>query len=253
MHLRQRQSGFSLMEVLVAMGVFTLGFVAVAAIFPSALLLQKRTIDQENATTFATSTATFLGAIYDNTTIDTTYNGLIASGRFGELTDADFGAIALADRAMLSDHYPSPEFADYFFIPILGRDGTGTQWSVYTLIVKRNPTVTDYTGNPDAIYTGPSSDPAVVPRIAKGVVSTVGSSPSTLITIAGATSNDIGVGDLIFTNGQLVTVLESDGGTFTLTEAVPQDLVTPINAYYFPREAPKRRSGLIAVGTAALN
>ena len=46
--LRRRSSArraFTLVEVLLAMGIFVIGFVAVAAIFPVAILLQKQTIE----------------------------------------------------------------------------------------------------------------------------------------------------------------------------------------------------------------
>ncbi len=47
-HLRAsvRRRGFSLMEVAAAMGVFALGFVAIAAIFPIAAMIQKQTARQ---------------------------------------------------------------------------------------------------------------------------------------------------------------------------------------------------------------
>ena len=48
-----RGRGFSLMEVLVATGIFAVGMVAVASIFPVAILLQKRTVNSVNADAFA--------------------------------------------------------------------------------------------------------------------------------------------------------------------------------------------------------
>lgn len=42
-------AGFSMMEVLVAIGIFALGFVAVAAIFPSAALMQRGTAEDVQA------------------------------------------------------------------------------------------------------------------------------------------------------------------------------------------------------------
>ncbi len=43
---RTRNAGFSLMEVLVALGIFTVGLVAVAAIFPTAITIQRDTVRQ---------------------------------------------------------------------------------------------------------------------------------------------------------------------------------------------------------------
>jgi type II secretory pathway pseudopilin PulG len=60
---RRAASGYSLMETLLAIGIFTLGFVGVAAIFPAAAALQKNSaeqlvaeISQRNAKAIATST-----------------------------------------------------------------------------------------------------------------------------------------------------------------------------------------------------
>jgi len=50
MHTRPTQSkprrigGFSLIEVLIAMGIFAVGFIAVAAMFPAAIILQRQTV-----------------------------------------------------------------------------------------------------------------------------------------------------------------------------------------------------------------
>ena len=49
---RTRRAGFTLTEVLISLGIFALGAVAVASIFPSAILIQKRTIQDVEAETF---------------------------------------------------------------------------------------------------------------------------------------------------------------------------------------------------------
>lgn len=42
---RSSRPGFTMLEVLITMGIFAVGFVAVAAIFPTAILLQKKTVE----------------------------------------------------------------------------------------------------------------------------------------------------------------------------------------------------------------
>jgi len=48
----QRSRGFTLMEVLVALGIFALGMIAVASVFPVAILLQKETIGEVESKQF---------------------------------------------------------------------------------------------------------------------------------------------------------------------------------------------------------
>lgn len=43
--LASRRSAFTMLEVLITMGIFAIGFVAVASIFPTAILLQKKTVE----------------------------------------------------------------------------------------------------------------------------------------------------------------------------------------------------------------
>jgi len=47
--VRRGRLGFTLIEVLFAIGIFAIGFAAVAAVFPVAIMMQKRTFDRLNA------------------------------------------------------------------------------------------------------------------------------------------------------------------------------------------------------------
>lgn len=48
----RRSAGFSLTEVLIAIGLFAVGFVAVASLFPAGILLQKQTVEDMEAEFF---------------------------------------------------------------------------------------------------------------------------------------------------------------------------------------------------------
>ena len=63
----RRSAAFSLMEVLVAMGIFTVGLVAVAAIFPTAITIQRDTVREVDGRRVAKNArATFLAIARNN-------------------------------------------------------------------------------------------------------------------------------------------------------------------------------------------
>ena len=72
--LSRRRPGFTLTEVLISLGIFAIGAIAVASLFPVAALLQKETADSilsQQAATNARATIEGIGVTYvegDNTT-----------------------------------------------------------------------------------------------------------------------------------------------------------------------------------------
>src|SRR5688572_8239180 len=57
-----RARAFTLMEVLIAIGIFAIGMVAVAAVFPTAIFLQKQTITDATSQQVARNAAAVLQA-----------------------------------------------------------------------------------------------------------------------------------------------------------------------------------------------
>ena len=70
--------GFTLLEVLMAMGVFAIGFVFIAAIFPVAALLQKEAVDTINGQQASRNTQAVLQSIPVLATTDLTASHLTA-------------------------------------------------------------------------------------------------------------------------------------------------------------------------------
>ncbi|MHC5036899.1 MAG: type IV pilus modification PilV family protein [Planctomycetota bacterium] len=66
----QRNSGFSLLEVLVALGIVTIGVTAVLALFASGVDIHKQAVDQSNAALVAQTLASELEAKYTVARID---------------------------------------------------------------------------------------------------------------------------------------------------------------------------------------
>lgn len=71
-----RSAGFSLVELMIAIGIFAIGAIAVASIFPVAILLQKQTMDDGNARAFAESaTAMVLARGFDAASVQAGVTG----------------------------------------------------------------------------------------------------------------------------------------------------------------------------------
>ena len=112
----KRAQGFTLLEVLLSLGVFAIGFVFIAAIFPVAALLQKEAADTVNARQSARNAEAIFGAITVSASTD--------------LSHTDLGDIA-TDQTL----HPCPE--DW-----LDADNSNDKWTEY---IRSSPSnITDY-------------------------------------------------------------------------------------------------------------
>lgn len=163
------------MEVLIAMGIFTIGFVAVAAIFPSAILLQKRTIQEIESDQVAMNVRGLISArLFDESDL-TADSNLSALGDL-EVGFADDAAVrdfwTLSDRAYLANFAPDDsdadvgELAGYFWIPLFIDVDTTTvtsrKWEARVFVVRRNPTESYTISGPRVAN---DADPAEVPKV----------------------------------------------------------------------------------------
>lgn len=141
------------MEVLIAMGIFTVGFVAVAAIFPSAILLQKRTIQNIESDQVAMNVKGLVGG--------RPYDAADLNAEFGNPPPvADQDRVLPANPGVANgvwDHWPlsqrvylaefaangTPAEADYFWVPLFVYDSGGGSWTAYVFVLRRDP-VADY-------------------------------------------------------------------------------------------------------------
>jgi hypothetical protein len=147
---RARCSGFNLMEVLVAMGLFAFGFVAVAAIIPAGALLQKNTATdvqgrhvERNASAIVQSTAMTYAA-GDTSTDLGGYHAVAGSGQ-NMLIPFDTSWRSLADIwSVDSLSYPST-IADrfsrsFYWVPLIcdkNGDPTNPAWQMVVFVMRR--------------------------------------------------------------------------------------------------------------------
>lgn len=163
-HRPTRRAGFTLAEVLIAIGIFAIGMIAVASLFPVAAILQKETADEilgQQSATNARATLEAVGLTYfdpdtvNNDDLDNYHNA--SNARYGATTLQFSGVVPIADllaqpgSTSFFNHYhlaqrsfPSTE-ADlderdhYWFFYV--RDSVGNpaspNWQGFLLIVDR--------------------------------------------------------------------------------------------------------------------
>ncbi len=189
---RGRGRGFTLLEVLLALGIFAIGFSFIAAIFPVAALLQKRAFDDVKAQQVTRNTEALLrGRGINETDLENTGYGLPRTGTHSFDYDTDqkvhpmprrmLSAIAplsptiwtLSDRSspsLISD----PTARKFYWVPLVVDTDPGFpsvyKWRIYVFVLqKRNnasydliPSYAPFTGtgvNAD-VWANPDDDSA---------------------------------------------------------------------------------------------
>lgn len=155
-----RGRGFTLAEVLISIGIFAIGMIAVASLFPVGALLQKQTADDilgKQASTNARATIEAIGLTYivgDGTTDLGSYHASAASstnvvipvgvgpaaGPFGVVSPTSF-----FDRFTLGERsFPTTEALwderdqySFFFVRDSGGSPASPSWQGFILIVDR--------------------------------------------------------------------------------------------------------------------
>jgi prepilin-type N-terminal cleavage/methylation domain-containing protein len=207
--VKTRSRGYTITEVLMAMAIFTIGFAMVATIFPSALLLQKRTVDNvlsRQATANAEAIITNRGL--DTTTLNTDMNA--AWPLPANTWDRDQQVWPLPpDMLPYSFTSPSPVThyftladrgypitirdqtdRDYYWVPLLrdadptaGTSASASEWNVYFFVLRRSRTL-DYP-NTTGIWANVNDamNTTDVPRVSRiGVsIDTVATPPRILV------------------------------------------------------------------------
>ncbi len=154
------RGGFNMLEILLSMAIFAIGFVMVAAIFPSAIFMQKQTGDDIAAKTMEESLTTLLQTRpFVLTSLEKAsgpYNpsdGLIppnmlivrpVSLLIDDVDNNDFWL--LADRT-LESHIPDPSMRRYVWVPLIRRTraadaakpSDGDDFVTYVFVLRVDP------------------------------------------------------------------------------------------------------------------
>ncbi|MEM9415015.1 MAG: prepilin-type N-terminal cleavage/methylation domain-containing protein [Planctomycetota bacterium] len=160
----RKTKGFTLAEVLISLGIFAVGMIAVASLFPVAAILQKETADDilgKQAATNARATLEAVGLTYFTeigVNNDLDFYHTASDNRYGATTLQYSGVVPVEEIAALSGpsytfykrysilerSFPTTE-ADFnerdhywfFYVRDAAGDPAGPNWQGYVLIVER--------------------------------------------------------------------------------------------------------------------
>ncbi len=266
--------GFSLVEVLIAMGIFAVGFVAVAAMFPAGAILQRETVSQVEAQMVARNAAAIVrsgrltlasstGPFKDSADLLET-SGSIDLTPF---SSANFKNTAAKTRWKIGDRgYPTAQAnitdRKYFWVPFIRKSKdkatSPSDWSVVVFVMRREPTQNfDFTGTPYPAPSGTIANPddgIKVPKVV-GVTATV-TSPNKFnfnnklfMQTTGGQPDQVRPGDFVAdNNGMVYNVLDADSGGCTIVGGIPPTKSGgTIKLWYAPPPAPGATSPCVRI------
>ena len=137
--------GFSLVEVMIAMGIFAVGFVAVAAMFPAGVILQRETVSDVESQLVARNAAAMVRARKLTFRQDGVGVDLGQSSGTGELQSFASINASLGTRWQLNDRsYPMvqgpPDERKYYWVPMIRRTkspAAAADWLVVVFVLRR--------------------------------------------------------------------------------------------------------------------
>lgn len=274
---------FSLVEVLIAMGIFAVGFVAVAAMFPAGAILQRETVSQIEAQMVARNAAAFVrsarvlflsdpsapenaGKVWDLKSD----SGSVDLEPFSLVTG---GATKLKNRWKLGDRgYPTAQKTitdrKYYWVPFIRKNKVSStnksDWSVVVFVLRREGTA-NYgfvNGSPYPVPAGTwanktpdaPDDGVTIPKVI-GVTATV-TAPNRfnfnnrIFTQTGTGLPDqVRPGDYIAdNNGSVYIVLDADATGCTIVGGIsPTKAPGTIKLWYAPPPGPASASPCVRI------
>lgn len=265
---RALSPGFTLMEVLVALGIFVLGFAAVAAIFPAAAVLQRNTasdvrtehlqrsakaVIQATRVTYDPdpdgnpSTVATGGdlAFYHSATSSTEQRLLPFENSGGDLTPEEVWPL---DTRSFPGTTVVPAQRDFFWLPLIrdrNGDPTNPDWQMVVFVLQRRNNV-DYAASG---RTYAELDAITIPGLSAVSATASGSTFTVSSTTTGLRENDIlvdNIGGIYKVDSVAIGATTTD---ITVTGVIVQQGSLPDAVWYAPRPAGVTSSPITAVFT----
>lgn len=242
----RRAAGFSLVEILLSLGIFAIGMTAIVSLFPAAAILQRETTQEVISEMAAQSAASIIDAqqlTYSSTATSNLDDYYTASGY------ADTDAVPLntvLGSTLFNSRYPAADRSyptgslngtsiidcDMHWVPFIqdiNGDPSGSQnWVMRLFIVEADSRAT-YTGN--ATLDANPNDVTTFPKVRYVGVSGVSGAVFTT-----ASALDLDAGDTVMdSNGNSHVIVEVSGTSITVLNSISLTPNTPSKLWYAPK------------------
>lgn len=234
-------AGFTLVEILISLGIFLIGMVAIVSLFPAAAILQRETTQEVISEMAAQSAASIIEAqrltyepptgpatsgagdigIYHSGTGSTNSDVLSIAGLY-PYTDRSYptGLVNGLDVSECDLHWVP-------FIQDINGDPANPNWVVRLFVLDADSRAEYTPGN--AADANPA-DPITFPKVRQVGASATGS----IFTVTAGT--DLEVGDIFMdSNGNSHEVVNLSGNDIEVVNAIPRVPNVPNSIYYAPR------------------
>lgn len=247
---RRVRGGFTLMEVLVSLGIFALGMIAVASVFPVAILLQRETVYEVESKQFGRNAESLVEGV-----------GFVASAAQWETVDNDGNPndgvkplpIQAIDAIPVDDRSYNVSTTVYsrrvFWVPLVydeDPDAAVEEWRVFLFVVRSRENYffdhpTFATSAPDFTYIADGNatlnDPTYVPPVLRADIDTgLSANSNTLYTSTTSEVNHLRIGDKIVDQTgvvRTVTAIDRAANNVTVDTRFPDSSASDFPQYYY--------------------
>ena len=218
---RPARAGFSMIELVISMGIFALGFIAVASLFPAAILMQRETFSSIEAQQVMRNSRAFLKsrgltkidmeAVLSSQFSTTEVRPLLSD----PLLSAFYTGFTINDRGYPTETpQADPPARRYYWFPLVRHIAEGEEepWEVFVFICRRQADYNQSRAAPNSNWANHVDDLPQIPAVKRVDAASTGGSISGLPAGHGLQSGD----EILTDTGDVRTILTVSTNSATI-------------------------------------